>query len=104
VTPPGRHPVQLLLRRDAQRVGEQIVRDAVMLAAEQQPVDVALAELDLPAPAAPGLTAPSITASGPTTPGITAPSITTPGITASRLNLCLHLCLSRHDVPKFLPQ
>ena len=85
-----------------------------MLAAEQQPVDVALAELDLPAPAAPGLTAPSITASGPTTPGITAPSITTPGITAlsittpgitaSRLNLCLHLCLSRHDVPKFLSQ
>ena len=33
---------------DPQRVGEQVVRRAVVLAAQQQPVDVALAEPDRP--------------------------------------------------------
>jgi hypothetical protein len=55
--PPPRHDRRQPVRSHPQRQGEQIVRGAVMLPAQQQPVDVALAEPDrarVGAPRGPG--------------------------------------------------
>jgi hypothetical protein len=64
---------------DAEHLGQEIVRGAVVLRAEQQPVDVTLTEPDRPdvVPPRPG------------------------GLDGV---VCLCLCLCRHDVPKSLPQ
>ena len=90
VAPPGRDLFQPL-RVDAQRLGEQVVRDPVVLAAEQEPVDVALAEPHRRGGAAPR----------PAMPG------SRPGMAAARQfrrGDDVVLCLCRHDVPKYLPQ
>ena len=75
---PPRHDRGQPLRLHPQRQGEQVEGRAVMLAAEQEPVDVALAEPDRP----------GISAAG----------------RAGRSDGVVCLCLCRHDVPRFLPQ